>query len=142
VPQIVEKDWRLEVVAGSNTRRWSRDELAGMAAGIRATLDCTGGWYAAQTWEAVPLARLVPEAGETRSILVTSATGYRRRFPLRDLPHLYLAVGAGGEPLDAGHGAPARIVAPHRRGFWWVKWVTSIETSPRPAWWQSPFPLT
>lgn len=142
VPQIDERDWKLDVVAGRSTRRWTRTELAGLAAGVQATLDCTGGWYAEQTWEAVPLVRLVREASEMRSVLVTSATGYRRRFPLRDLPHLYLAVGAGGEPLDPGHGAPARIVAPQRRGFWWVKWVTSIETSPLPAWWQSPFPLT
>ena len=39
-------------------------------------------------------------------------------------------------------GFPARIVAPARRGFWWVKWVTRIETSPLPWWAQSPFPLT
>ena len=47
-----------------------------------------------------------------------------------------------GRPLSHGHGFPARLVAPGRRGFWWVKWVTDIEVSDRPWWWQSPFPLT
>ena len=37
---------------------------------------------------------------------------------------------------------PARIVAPGRRGFWWVKWVAEIRPSARPAWAQSIFPLT
>jgi hypothetical protein len=31
---------------------------------------------------------------------------------------------------------------PHRRGFWWVKWVESVKLSDLPAWGQSPFPLT
>ncbi|WP_407647156.1 molybdopterin-dependent oxidoreductase [Goekera deserti] len=53
-----------------------------------------------------------------------------------------LATDAGDAPLAARHGAPVRLVAPGRRGFWWVKWVTSVELSDRPPWWQSPFPLS
>jgi DMSO/TMAO reductase YedYZ molybdopterin-dependent catalytic subunit len=37
--------------------------------------------------------------------------------------------------------ALARLVAPDRRGFWWVKWVVAIEVDDLPDWWQSPFPL-
>jgi DMSO/TMAO reductase YedYZ molybdopterin-dependent catalytic subunit len=47
-----------------------------------------------------------------------------------------------GEPLSPGHGYPARIAAPGRRGFWWVKWVTEIELSDAPAWLQLPYPIT
>ena len=36
---------------------------------------------------------------------------------------------------------PARIVAPGRRGFWWVKWISEIAVSSVPWWWQPPFPL-
>jgi hypothetical protein len=36
---------------------------------------------------------------------------------------------------------PARLVAPGRRGYHWVKWVTAIELSERPPWWQPPLPL-
>jgi DMSO/TMAO reductase YedYZ molybdopterin-dependent catalytic subunit len=56
--------------------------------------------------------------------------------------HVWLATGVGGEPLSRGHGFPVRIVAPDRRGFWWVKWVASLQPSARPAWAQSMFPLT
>jgi DMSO/TMAO reductase YedYZ molybdopterin-dependent catalytic subunit len=52
-----------------------------------------------------------------------------------------LATHLDGVPLDPGNGAPVRLVAAGRRGFWWVKWVTSVRPSPRPAWWQPPFPL-
>lgn len=108
---------------------------------IRGTLDCTGGWYSEQLWSGVNMSRLVAAEG-ARSILVRSATGYARRFPARDLDRLWLATGVGDQPLTAGHGFPARIVAPGRRGFWWVKWVISIETSPVPWWVQLPFPAT
>ena len=55
---------------------------------------------------------------------------------------MLLALRVGGRPLDPGHGFPARIVAPGRRGFWWVKWVDGMELSMTPWWWQPPFPLS
>jgi DMSO/TMAO reductase YedYZ molybdopterin-dependent catalytic subunit len=110
---------------------------------VRAVLDCTGAWYAEQTWEGVRLDRLVrPDGADWRSIEVRSATGYARLFPVRDLDRLWLVTRVGGVPLSPGHGYPARIVAPGRRGFWWVKWVVSIRLSTTPSWLQPPFPLT
>ncbi|MBA3728945.1 MAG: molybdopterin-dependent oxidoreductase [Actinobacteria bacterium] len=82
------------------------------------------------------------DGGQGRSILVRSATGYSRRFPLSDLATLLIATEVGGERLSPDHGAPARLVAPGRRGFWWVKWVTTIELDEAPWRWQPPFPLT
>ena len=73
---------------------------------------------------------------------VVSTAGYRRRFPAHEAGTLLLATHASGRPLSRGHGGPARIVAPGRRGFWWVKWVASIDVVDEPWWWQPPFPLT
>lgn len=106
-----------------------------------AILDCTGGWYSEQEWTGVRLDRLL-EPESHRSFVAWSATGYARRFPIRDLDSTWLVTRLGGEALAPAHGFPARIVAPARRGFWWVKWVTRIELSPTPWWVQSPFPLT
>ena len=107
---------------------------------VTVVLDCTGGWYSEQVWTGVRLDRLI--ATDKRSIEVRSATGYGRRFPSRDLDRLWLVTAVGGSPLSAGHGYPARIVAPGRRGFWWVKWVVEIEPSDTRWWWQLPFPAT
>ena len=113
---------------------------------VRAVLDCTGGWYAAQDWAGVRLDRLLSEVTDEDlpddgSVDVISRTGYRRRLPLRDASSLLLATSAAGQPLSDGHGAPVRLVAPGRRGFWWVKWVERIEVVDAPWWRQPPFPL-
>ena len=109
---------------------------------VEAVLDCTGGWHATQRWGGVRLDRLLgPLPAGARSIDVVSVTGYRRRFPVGDAPRLLLATTAAGKPLSAGHGAPYRLVAPGRRGFWWVKWVVAVEVVDDPPWRQPPFPL-
>ncbi|HEV8683475.1 MAG TPA: molybdopterin-dependent oxidoreductase [Actinomycetota bacterium] len=142
VQRIDPLDWRLTLVTMAEVRELSYEEVGAFGDRIRAILDCTGGWYSKQDWEGVRLDRLIPEPGEARSVVVRSVTGYSRRLPVRDLSNLLLAVRLGGEPLPAGNGFPARLVAPGRRGFWWVKWVSHIETSAAPWWLQSPFPLT
>jgi DMSO/TMAO reductase YedYZ molybdopterin-dependent catalytic subunit len=133
--------WRLRVTAGASTRDWTYEELAAFGDRVEAVLDCTGGWFARAAWEGVRLERLLPP-GATGSVVVVSATGYRRRLPLGDAGTLLLATRLAGRPLSAGHGFPARLVAPGRRGFWWVKWVVSVELDPAPWWRQPPFPLT
>lgn len=139
VPSIDATRWILRVRSGGEERRWSLVDLDQHEDRLTATLDCTGGWYAEQEWDVVPLRTLLPGV-EGRSVMVRSTTGYSRRFPLRDLDHLFLATGAEGSPLSPGHGYPARLVVPGRRGFWWVKWVDLIEVDNRPWWLQLPFP--
>jgi hypothetical protein len=139
VQEVDPSAWRLRVLGGS--RIYSVDELSSFGDVLPATLDCTGGWYAEQVWRGVRLDRLL-DAAVGESIVVRSVTGYSRRFPPSDAPGLIIATHVGDVPLSAGHGAPARLVAPGRRGYWWVKWVTAIEVDDEPWWLQPPFPLT
>jgi DMSO/TMAO reductase YedYZ molybdopterin-dependent catalytic subunit len=141
VPAIDPAGFELAVHAGGVDRRIGYQELAAGTDTVRAVLDCTGGWYAVQTWRGVRLDRLLPAPRAGQVIVVTSATGYQRRFPAGEAASLWLAVAAAGIPLNAGHGAPVRLVAPGRRGFWWVKWVSSVELQHGHAWDQPPFPL-
>jgi hypothetical protein len=139
VQEVDAASWRVRVLDGS--RSYSVDELSSFGDVLPATLDCTGGWYAEQVWRGARLDRLLG-AADGESIVVRSVTGYSRRFPRSDAPGLILATHVGDVPLSSGHGAPARLVAPGRRGYWWVKWVTAIDVDDEPWWWQSPFPLT
>ena len=121
----------------------SYDEIA-RDAEVTATIDCTGGWYSTQVWRGVPLAELLSRARPIRSassVTVTSVTGYYRRFSLAEAQRYILATHVGGERIAHRHGFPARLVAPGKRGFEWVKWVRHIEVNEGPRWLQPPLPL-
>ena len=145
--QVIDpSEWRLRVHGlVENEVELSLDALDSFSSTTtRAVLDCTGGWFTEQDWRGVPLTAVLQQAGVrkgARSALVTSETGYRRRFSLSDTDALTLATHSTGDLLTAGHGAPVRLIAPGQRGFAWVKWVVAIEVSDLPAWVQSPLPL-
>jgi DMSO/TMAO reductase YedYZ molybdopterin-dependent catalytic subunit len=138
-------EWRLTV---RPYRRPSRSLTVADIDGtdrLTATIDCTGGWFSTQEWRGTRLARLLEnsvESGSIRSIVVRSETGYWRRLSMDEAATALLATAVGGEMLSHEHGAPLRLVVPNRRGYDWVKWVTSIEASRIPAWWKWPLPLS
>jgi DMSO/TMAO reductase YedYZ molybdopterin-dependent catalytic subunit len=136
IPVVDPERWMLKTPG----KKWTYAQIVAFDDHLTATLDCTGGFFSTQEWTGVRLDRLISStAGGSFSVI--SSTGYDRRFPATEAGSLLLATRFGGVALDAGHGFPARLVAPDRRGFWWVKWVVAIEVDDLPYWWQSPFPL-
>lgn len=106
---------------------------------VRATLDCTGGWYTTQDFSGARVDRLIGATSGV-SIVVRSVTGYWRRFPIDQADQLYLVTHMAGLPLRDGNGGPIRLVAPGRRGYWWVKWVDTVDVDDHAPWWQPPLP--
>ena len=141
VPSIDPDRWRLSITDSHGRRDLTLAELTNFDTQVRATLDCTSGWYSQQDWTGVPLRTLLHRGPGAQSIYVHSVTRYWVRLPIHELDRLLLATHVGGAPLSADHGFPLRLVAPGRRGYWWVKWIDRIEVQTTPSWWQPPFPV-
>jgi DMSO/TMAO reductase YedYZ molybdopterin-dependent catalytic subunit len=131
--------WRLTLDGAVTTpREFSYQELASAGDELEATLDCTGGFYSTQRWRGIRVGRLLDEvalSGDARYISFVSVTSYRWSLPLEEARNALLATHSGEESLSHEHGFPIRLVAPDRRGFEWVKWITRVEvlTTPDPG---------
>ncbi|MHB8599456.1 MAG: molybdopterin-dependent oxidoreductase [Ktedonobacteraceae bacterium] len=131
--------WRLTVDGAVHAPRgFSYDELVAAGDTLEATLDCTGGFYSTQHWQGLSIGHLLNQVGihkDAIAISFISVTGYRWSLPLEEARNALLATNVESEPLSYEHGFPLRLVAPGRRGFEWVKWITRIEvlTEPDPG---------
>ncbi|MBA3824488.1 MAG: molybdopterin-dependent oxidoreductase [Ktedonobacterales bacterium] len=127
--------WRLHVTGA--VRRPQTLTMADLTATdtLTTTLDCTGGFYSVQQWHGTRIGRILAAAQpteEARFVSFVSVTGYRWSLPLAEARQALLATQVGGETLAHSHGAPARLVAPGRRGFEWVKWIVEIRVLTAP----------
>jgi DMSO/TMAO reductase YedYZ molybdopterin-dependent catalytic subunit len=155
-PFVDPQTWRLRVEgAVDRPQILTLGDLATLPPrSVTTEIDCTGGWYSVQSWQGVSVAELLQASGvrpEAASVTFESITGYKRRFDLTEAQGFLLAMGIevdrpedGGttiQPLSAGHGYPARLVAPGRRGVEWVKWLAVIRLNQTGPHFQSPLPL-
>ena len=104
---------------------------------LTATLDCTGGFYATRRWRGTSLGRVLDarrrRAGRRATCASCRTPAFAGASRSTDARALLLATRVGDGALSHGHGAPCRLVAPGRRGFQWVKWVTRIEVHEDPG---------
>jgi len=128
--------WRLSLGGAVTTSRdFSYDELVAAGDALEATLDCTGGFYSTQHWRGIRIGHLLDHAtlhADARYVSFISVTSYRWSLPLEEARTALLATHIGEEPLSHEHGFPLRLVAPGRRGFEWVKWITRVEVLTEP----------
>lgn len=94
-------------------------------------LDCTSGWYSEHDWQEVAVADLRDRTDYARWVQFRSVTGYRWSLPIEEARDAMLATHVDGERLTHDHGFSMRLVAPGRRGFQWVKWVTEVRVTKR-----------
>ena len=128
--------WRLTLDGAVTTpREFFYYELVSARDQLEATLDCTGGFYSTQRWRGARVGRLLDQVAldrDARYVSFVSLTSYRWSLPLEEARNVLLATHSGDESLSHEHGFPLRLVAPNRRGFEWVKWITRVEVLTTP----------
>jgi Oxidoreductase molybdopterin binding domain len=99
---------------------------------LDATLDCTLGWASTQHWRGVSVSRLLDQAGaqnDARQVTCVGVTGASAVLSVEEARQALIATHIGTEALNEGHGFPARLVAPTRRGYHWIKWMSELAVS-------------
>jgi DMSO/TMAO reductase YedYZ molybdopterin-dependent catalytic subunit len=95
-----------------------------------------------QRWRGFPVAVLLDRAGvrpEAGFVVWRSADDYAESLPIdvaRD-PGTWIVFEMDGQPLEADHGFPARVLIPDRFGMKGPKWLTGIVLSEanEPGYW-------
>ena len=124
-------------------RSWTWDEFRALPSEeITKDIHCVTKWSKLDSeWEGVSVDTLLDGVQtEAEYIVEFSDGGYTTNLPLEDVTggKAWLAFGYGGEPLEAEHGGPARMLVPHLY-FWksakWVRGLT-LRTEDAPGFWE------
>jgi DMSO/TMAO reductase YedYZ molybdopterin-dependent catalytic subunit len=122
---------------------WSWDEFLDLPAEMITTdIHCVTKWSKLDTrWRGVPIDRLLDGVKpEARYLTAWSDGGYTTNLALDDVTggRAWVAYEYGGEPLEAEHGGPARLLVPHLY-FWksakWVRGLT-LTVDDEPGFWE------
>lgn len=146
-PEIDPGSWTLSIFgAVKKKKRISHKAFMALPrVTVYADVHCVTGWtHLGAVWEGVStasikdLADILPEA---RFVMVWSSDGYSTNLTLDDFfqPDVLLARGVDGEALEAGHGAPVRLVVPRLYFYKSAKRVSGLEfmLEDRKGYWES-----
>ncbi len=137
-PKVDSAGWALEVDGMVDTPRLLSysDLILRESMEFTSTLECIsnpiGGKYISTAiWQGFPLVELLREAGMHDGIVdieLHAADGYVESIPLAEAlaEDTMIVHTMNGEPLNDGHGAPARLIVPGIFGMKNVKWLTKI----------------
>lgn len=144
-PQVALDDWTFSVREGRDELiSWTWDEMRALPAeDVSADIHCVTRWSKLDTrWRGVPVETLLDMAGrEAEYVLAFCDGGYTTNLPAADVTggQAWLAYEYDGEPLEAEHGGPARLLVPHLYFWKSAKWVRGLELldADEPGFWET-----
>jgi len=144
-PRVDTGKWELRITTETGqVHRWDWAAFQALHA-EEPTVDihCVTKWSKFGThWRGVSLDTLLSDVKTSAGFATAkSYGGYTTNLPLADLVdgQAWVAFDFGGEPLQAEHGGPARLLVPHLYFWKSAKWLQGIDLSDHdtPGFWES-----
>jgi DMSO/TMAO reductase YedYZ molybdopterin-dependent catalytic subunit len=143
-PQTPLEDWTFTVVAGDEKKTWTWDEFRQLPTeSVTKDIHCVTRWSKFDTtWEGVSVDTLLDGIEhDSPYALAFCDGGYTTNLPVEDLTggKAWVAFAYDGEPLEAEHGGPARLLVPHLYFWKSAKWVRGLELrdEDEPGFWET-----
>jgi DMSO/TMAO reductase YedYZ molybdopterin-dependent catalytic subunit len=138
-PHVAREDWKLTLQVGPRPiKSWTWADFVRLPiTQVTRDIHCVTKWSKFDTaWEGVSIDNLLADAGiEAPSgfTLAHSFDGYSTNVPTEDLigGRAMIAIAYDGEPLEAEHGGPARLLVPHLYFWKSAKWVKALQFTER-----------
>ena len=132
-PRIPLDQWRMAITGRvDRPREWTWAEFTALPAeDVTVDIHCVTKWSKLDTaWKGVSIDTLLDGAQPSGQFAMAHSYGdYTTNLPLTDLTggKAWVAYQYGGEPLEAEHGGPARLLVPHLYFWKSAKWIREIE---------------
>lgn len=146
-PEIPLDEWTFSLELGAERlASWSWEELQALSqTDLTVDIHCVTSWSKHDTrWRGVTIDTLLENAElepPEPYVMAFSEGGYTTNLPVEDLVdgQAMVATHYEGEPLEAEHGGPARLLVPHLYFWKSAKWVRGLRFMPtdEPGFWEA-----
>ena len=138
-------EWTLSITGEvDEDRGWTWEEFHALPSEeFTVDIHCVTKWSKLDTmWRGVSLDTLLDNVQTSaKHVIQYSDGGYTTNVPLEDVTggKAWIAYEYGGEPLEAEHGGPARMVVPHLYFWKSAKWIRGLrlQTEDEPGFWET-----
>jgi DMSO/TMAO reductase YedYZ molybdopterin-dependent catalytic subunit len=138
-PHVATDKWTFTLKIGPRpVKTWTWPEFNALPqTDLTRDIHCVTTWSKFDTrWSGVLIDDLFDSAEidpPTQHILAHSFDGYSTNVPLADLIHgkAMVALRYDGQPLEADHGGPARLLVPHLYFWKSAKWLNGLQFTQR-----------
>ncbi len=138
------EDWSFGIEGGAEPASWTWEEFRALRSEeVTVDIHCVTRWSKLDTaWQGVPVDTLLDAVDHDAAYALAFCDGgYTTNVPLEDLTggKAWIAYGYDGEPLDAEHGGPARLLVPHLYFWKSAKWVRGLRLldDDEPGFWEA-----
>ncbi|HTW83371.1 MAG TPA: sulfite oxidase-like oxidoreductase [Candidatus Sulfotelmatobacter sp.] len=134
-PRVAPEQWSFTLKVGPKpVKTWDWTAFNALPkTKVTRDIHCVTTWSKFDTqWEGVSFDDILADAqleAPTQYVLAHSYGGYSTNVPVADLAggKAMVAVTYDGQPLEADHGGPARLLVPHLYFWKSAKWVNALQ---------------